>query len=184
MTDRDAEIERLGKLFPIKIVKYNPDWPKYYDKESARIKKAFPDGLIVSMHHIGSTSVPGLDAKAVIDILICVKSMDKAKNMAVAPLEKMGYGLGWEDSHIVMFGGYYPEEKEIKYHLHIADIDNEEMKCLSFRNYLRVHKDAAEEYAMLKYRLAEKFKYNREAYTAAKSEFILQVTKKAVEEGC
>jgi len=175
------ERERLGKLFPIEIVEYDPSWPKRYEEEARFLRERFGPELIVRIEHYGSTAVPGLPAKPVIDILVEITSFDAAKREILPVLEKLGYGYSWYNGHMVFFKGY-STDNPVKYHLHMAPGDHPLMDGLVFRDYLRFHPETAREYEALKYRLAEIHHHDREAYTEAKTDFVRQITEQAKEE--
>jgi GrpB-like predicted nucleotidyltransferase (UPF0157 family) len=82
----------------IHVVDYDPRWPALFEAEAARVRDALGT-MIRRMEHIGSTAVPGLDARPIIDIQIGVESVDKALHEAVPPLEAMGYSYWADKSH-------------------------------------------------------------------------------------
>jgi GrpB-like predicted nucleotidyltransferase (UPF0157 family) len=175
------ERERLGKLFPIEIVEYDPSWPRLYEKEAGFLRERFGPELIVRIEHYGSTAVPGLAAKPVIDILVEITSFEAAKAGIQPVLENLGYGYNWYNRHMAFFKGYFSEGAQ-KYHLHMAPGDHPIMDDLFFRDYLLKHPEAAREYEELKYRLAEIHHHDREAYTEAKTDFVRQITDQAKKE--
>jgi GrpB-like predicted nucleotidyltransferase (UPF0157 family) len=166
---------------PIVIVPYNLEWVDAYNNEAACIREAIGDYL-TDLEHIGSTSVPGLAAKPIIDILGGLKSL--ADTPLIVPLlAELGYTYHPEfetdlperryfNKHI---GGLKP------FHLHMVEPETTFFRRhLAFRNYLRLHPDAAAEYASLKIALAGQFGSDREGYTNAKTEFILNIEHKAM----
>jgi GrpB-like predicted nucleotidyltransferase (UPF0157 family) len=160
----------------IVIVDYDPRWPLLYAEERGRVE-AVLDGMLKSIEHIGSTSVPGLAAKPIIDLLVTVPHLD-AVDPYLWPLGSLGYTffarLGNKDRH--MFGRGRPHT----HHLHIVEHDGEEhYRPLAFRNYLRSHCETAHEYAALKRVLAERFHHNRQAYNEAKTTFIRSIEARA-----
>ncbi|HET6456864.1 MAG TPA: GrpB family protein [Armatimonadota bacterium] len=175
------ERERLGKLFPIEIVPYDPNWPQLYEEEARFLRERFGPELIVRIEHYGSTAVPGLAAKPVIDILVEITSFEAAKAGIQPVLENLGYGYNWYSEHMVFFKGYFSEGAP-RYHLHMAPGDHTIMDGLLFRDYLLKHPEAAREYEALKYRLAEIQHFDREAYTEAKTTFVREITEKAKRE--
>ena len=175
------ERERLGKLFPIEIVEYDPNWPGLYEKEAGFLRERFGPELIVRIEHYGSTAVPGLAAKPVIDILVEITSFEAAKAKIQPALEGLGYAYNWYSAHMVFFKGYFSEGAP-RYHLHMAPGDHTIMDGLLFRDYLRQHPETAREYEALKYRLAEIRHFDREAYTEAKTDFVRQITERAKRE--
>src|SRR5580692_4373155 len=81
----------------IVIVPYDPIWPSLYEAEAAIVRAALPADLVLAIEHFGSTAIPGLAAKPVIDILVAVRSIEEARRRAVAPLTALGYAF-WADN--------------------------------------------------------------------------------------
>lgn len=169
---------------PIVLTEYDPDWPQQFARERERIWRAVGQHLLV-IEHIGSTSVPGLAAKPVIDILAGLRSLDEAPE-CVAPLAALGY------AYVPEYEAELPERRyfhrlvdgQHTHHLHMAQTDSRFWRVqLLFRDYLRSHPETAQAYAALKWRLAEQYRHDRAAYTDAKSEFILGVLARAEAEG-
>lgn len=170
--------EQLWALFPIILKAYDSAYPDWYEEQSARVRKAVPPAHLYRLSHIGSTSVPGLAAKPTVDMLLELRSG--------TPLPKIRQALeadGWllmscqEEPHLwLRFNkGYTPDGYAKKvYHLHVRFAGD--WGELYFRDYLRTHADAAEGYACLKRMLCKKFEHDRDAYTGAKTDFILQYT--------
>lgn len=168
----------------IVIVEYDPQWTKQYQEESALIWQTLGSDRIVRIEHFGSTAVPGLAAKPIIDLLVEVYSLEATKS-AIPLLEALGY-VYWADDPRVgrMFfvKGMPPFGLQRTHHLHIVEAASELWERLLFRDYLRSHPDTAQQYAILKHQLAQRFKTDREAYTNGKSEFVQAVLKKARQE--
>ena len=172
--------EQVGKLFPIRIVPYNPDWKILFEQEKALITDVLCENA-VNIEHFGSTSVAGLAAKPTIDILIEVlKLSDEMKLYITQKLETIGYGNMHqaEKEHQMTFGKGYDKNYVCAqtYHVHIREKGNTPQDEIYFRDYLRQNSDARDEYAELKYKLSEKHRFNREDYTQAKTEFIEKIT--------
>ena len=165
---------------PIEIVPYNPSWPALFAEAWREISAAI-GGYIISIEHIGSTSVPGLAAKPVIDILIGVRSLADADRF-IPPLAPLGY------TYVPKHEDVFPERRYLHritdgkhtHHLHIVEPASDFYRVqILFRDYLRTHPNAAAEYAALKYQLAEKYRDDREAYTDSKSDFIRNILRLA-----
>ena len=163
----------------IEVVSYNPAWPEMFTTEAACLRQAFGDNCI-AVHHIGSTSVTGLDAKPIIDIIAVVKNTADS----IAALESIGYTFKGE-MHIP-FRFYFSKIGAIKFHLHVYEEDNPEIELnLTFTNYLRNNPDACTDYAALKAQLllrTESFQKDPSrfsGYTLGKHEFIRGVLQKA-----
>jgi GrpB-like predicted nucleotidyltransferase (UPF0157 family) len=158
----------------IEIVPYDPAWPSLFDAEAARLRRALPSGLAVAIEHFGSTAVPGLAAKPVIDILVAVRSIEDARRRAVAPLAALGYAF-WADNpkrdRLFFVRGLLPAPRRT-HHVHLTEPTGEMWPRLLFRDYLRRHAEAREAYLLLKQDLARRFPSDREAYTEGKQGFV------------
>jgi GrpB-like predicted nucleotidyltransferase (UPF0157 family) len=173
--------EQVGRLFPIQIVPYNPDWKMLFEKEKVLITEVLGEDLALTIEHFGSTSVTGLAAKPTIDILVEVSNVsDKIKQVIIQKLETIGYGNMYnsEQENKMAFGKGYDENYPCTqtYHIHIREKGNTPQEEIYFRDFLRQNSNTRDEYAKLKYVLAERYKYNREDYTQAKTEFIIKIT--------
>ena len=162
----------------VRIDSYDPEWPARFEQEREALERLLGNGLTGGIHHVGSTSVPGLAAKPVIDILVGVKDLDAARSY-INPLAALDY----------MYAPYRPEEMvwfckpnpvHRTHHLHLVPADSARFRAeLAFRDHLRANPDIAEEYVALKRKLAREFKRDREAYTEAKADFIGTVLRRA-----
>ncbi|UCB42509.1 MAG: GrpB family protein [Dehalococcoidales bacterium] len=165
---------------PVIIVDYNPQWPVMYEEEKARILSAI--GLkIVAIEHIGSTSVPGLGAKPIIDIMVGVRQLAEAEE-CIEPLQSVGYEFVPPEKAGIPERRYFRKREPgaRTHHLHMVEMDSEFWeKHLLFRDCLRANHSTAEQYHVLKKRLAEQYGLNREGYTEAKTLFIQSVLAKA-----
>jgi GrpB-like predicted nucleotidyltransferase (UPF0157 family) len=166
----------------IKLVPYDPTWPAQYDAEIARLVAGLPDGLIIAAEHFGSTAIPGLFAKPIIDILLAVRSVAEARESAVRPLEALGYAF-WSDNpktdRLFFVKGLPPSAPQRTHHIHMTEIDGQMWQRLAFRDYLRACPEEAARYAALKHDLALRHGHDREAYTDAKSAYVDGVLAKA-----
>jgi GrpB-like predicted nucleotidyltransferase (UPF0157 family) len=177
--------EEIGKIFPVEIVPYNAEWQQLFEKEKLLLMNILTNKIVLLIEHIGSTSVPDLSAKPVIDILIATPELtDGLKSEITKKLFPIGYeNMSAAETGIKMtFGKAYDikEHDRQKFHLHIRQKDNDSWNDeIYFRDYLRQNANARNEYEQLKLRLAQLHKYDREAYTEAKNGFIVNITKKA-----
>ncbi|PAB60367.1 GrpB family protein [Anaeromicrobium sediminis] len=163
----------------IEVVPHNSEWKEEYEKEAKKIYSIMGNE-IAEIHHIGSTSIPNIYAKPIIDILIGVKdikNVDKYNN----EMEKLGYIAKGEYGILgrrFFLKGLYNRT----HHLHVFQIGNPEIKRhLNFRDYMLVHSKEAEDYEKLKKELAIKFRYDNEGYCNGKNDFIKDIDKKAEE---
>ncbi|MCG3140126.1 MAG: hypothetical protein HDKAJFGB_01124 [Anaerolineae bacterium] len=161
---------------PIVVLPYDPQWAVQFKAEREMILSAF-DELRAEVEHIGSTSVVGLAAKPILDLAIIVESAEDALR-AITPLVRMGYTCFGEAE---VAGRVYFDRRAFEpCHIHLYVRGNPEIeRHFGFRDYLRAHRDAAQEYAELKYALAEKFRNDRPAYTEAKTPFIREIEARA-----
>ncbi len=167
---------------PVIIVPYDPKWVDLYRVEAAHIQDAIGE-YIIAIEHIGSTSVPGLAAKPIIDILIGLKGLADTP-LFVPPLEKIGFVYKPENEVDFPERRYLHKKKpgQLIVHLHMVEPNTEFFKRhLAFRDYLRAHPESAAEYAALKTALAAKFGNDREGYTDAKTDFIKGIERKAMQ---
>ena len=171
--------EQVGKLFPIRIEPYDPEWKTLFGQEKELITEVLGTDLAVDIEHIGSTSVEGLDAKPTIDILVEVPNLSiELKHIIARKLETAGYGnmSNSERENRMTFGKGYERNCPHTYHIHIMEKGNTPQDEIYFRDSLRENPCIRDEYKRLKYRLAEKYRFNREEYTQAKTEFIVRTT--------
>ena len=142
---------------------------------------AFNECFIMRIEHFGSTAVPGLAAKPIIDLLVGVRSLTEAKRVAVAQLEQLDYAYWFDnpDPQRMFFVKGLPPNGPRTHHIHMVEPDSALWERLLFRDYLCRHADETARYAQLKRTFARHFKSDREAYTTAKTEYIKSVMGKA-----
>jgi GrpB-like predicted nucleotidyltransferase (UPF0157 family) len=165
---------------PVVIVEYDPRWPTMYEQERDLILGATGD-LIVVVEHIGSTAVPNLGGKRIIDILAGVRCLEDAER-CVEPLAVIGYEYVPEYNEVIPERRYFhkgpPEGRT--FHLHMAEYRGDFWtKHLLFRDWLQGHPEDAREYFRLKKELADRFGRDREGYTEAKTGFIESIVTRA-----
>ena len=171
----------------VKLITYNPKWAELFKKEKQRFKKTFGD-TIKAIEHVGSTAIPGISAKPIIDINIGVKSLEIARGMK-GKFKKLGYSYRpfvpghtkekLKEQELYVKG---PETKRT-YYIHVTIYNSDYWKRnLLFRNYLRKNSSRAKQYTELKRRLAEKYTNDRETYTKSKEQFINETIKMAKKE--
>lgn len=153
----------------VQVVPYDPNWPVLFEQEKQRLHTIFGDADI---QHIGSTAVPGLAAKPLIDIMVAVGRLADFKRY-IEPLQKNGYEFMPErvfKDRIFLPKG--PREQRV-YHLSLVEKGSAQwVQTLRFRDYLRTHAEARTAYQVLKQELAQRYANNRAAYTQAKEAFI------------
>jgi GrpB-like predicted nucleotidyltransferase (UPF0157 family) len=150
--------------------------------EVERLWTVLDPDQVLGIEHFGSTAVPGLAAKPIIDILIAVGSLARAKDTLVRPIATLGY-LYWPENpkpdRMFFVKGMPPYGERRTHHVHITEPDGEMWRRrLPFRDYLLAHRDEARRYEALKYDLAARFPGDRDGYTDAKTEFVEEIYRK------
>jgi GrpB-like predicted nucleotidyltransferase (UPF0157 family) len=160
---------------PIRIAPYDPAWPARFEAERDRLGIAIGEWVTSGVHHVGSTAVPGLAAKPIVDILVGVESLE-ASRVCFEPLAELEY----------LYAPYLPEKmhwfckpdpSRRRFHLHLIPTESQRYRDeLAFRDRLRADPDLTDSYASLKRELAARFPDDRDAYTEAKADFIRAVS--------
>jgi GrpB-like predicted nucleotidyltransferase (UPF0157 family) len=171
--------DKIGlKRGTVILKKYHKEWARAFEAEKKNLQNLLGH-VALDIQHIGSTAVPGLVAKPIIDILMAVKSLGDVSSLRPL-LEKAGYEYrknGSGNKQILFVKG--PEELRTHY-LHITELGGSVWQNdIAFRDYLRSHPKAVEEYQKIKEILASKYGDKREDYTAGKSEFIETILSQA-----
>ena len=163
----------------IVVTPYNPEWPRIFETQALKIKEALGANCL-EIHHIGSTSVPGLSAKPVIDMIAVIKKPEEA----IAPLEKLGFK--YKGEYNIPMRLYFNRSEGVDTNLHVYQEGHPEIELnLLFRDYLRAHAEAREEYAALKESLLkESSSYEKNnsiftGYNLGKDAFIRKILKAA-----
>ena len=156
---------------PVEIVEYDSSWLVRFEEERQVLARTLAPWLAGPIEHIGSTAIPGLAAKPVVDIMAAVFTLEGSRG-AIEAATDLGYC-------------YFPYQAEFEHwfckpspmfrthHLHLVPIASAKWRhTIAFRDYLRAHPAVAAEYEALKRRLAQEFHFDREAYTEAKRPFI------------
>jgi len=169
----------------VAIMEYDPSWPRLFEEEKTRILVATGNRL-TGIEHVGSTAVPGLAAKPIIDIMGGVRQLGDVAQCISA----LG-GIGYE--YVPQYEVYIPERRYFRkpqtgqgprtHHLHIVETSSDFwQRHLLFRDYLRAHPEVAREYCDLKRRLAGVYGDDGWGYTEAKTAFIQTVVARAARE--
>ncbi len=165
---------------PIVIVDYNPQWPRMYEEEKALILQAISH-VIADIEHIGSTAIPGMGAKPIIDIMIGLHRLDDAVE-CIPRLDALGHKYHPE------FEDRVPERRFFRkgpdwartHHIHMVERSSKFWDDhIMFRDYMRTHEEDAMLYLLLKKELAARFGSNRQGYTDAKASFVEAILAKA-----
>lgn len=160
------------------IFPYDPKWQEEFLRLGAALRSEFGKTAL-RIDHIGSTSVPGLDAKPIIDVQISVRSFEPLDAYRI-PLDRLGFY--WREDNTEKTERYFREKPGGKRtHIHVTKAGSwSEQTQLLFRDYMRAHSRDARRYAKLKYKLADKYKDDRLGYTDAKTTFVWKILRKAV----
>lgn len=184
METQDEKVRRVLRE-EIELREYDPRWPEMFLAEKEHLLACLPRDLVGRIEHFGSTAVPGLVAKPVVDMLVEVRSLEETKARIAPVLEAQGYDYFWRpsfgDSTPPFYAWFIRRDGEGRrtHHIHMVEPHFEHWNRLLFRDWLIAHPEAAAEYAALKRKLAAAHPDDREAYTAGKTEFVVRVTEAA-----
>jgi GrpB-like predicted nucleotidyltransferase (UPF0157 family) len=179
--------DRIKKVVQehVVIVPYNSDWPRMFEEEKEHLRSCMPLEMVKRIEHFGSTAIPNLSAKPIIDILVEVTSLEETKRIIVPILTAQGYEYFWRPTwgdDIPPFYAWFikrDSQGHRTHHIHMVEHDFEHWDRLLFRDYLREHPALVKEYEAIKTRLANDFSDDRVGYTNAKTEFIVRITQLA-----
>jgi GrpB-like predicted nucleotidyltransferase (UPF0157 family) len=168
----------------VALAPYDPRWAESFRREKAHLEACLPSELVRRIEHFGSTAVPGLAAKPIVDILVEVSDLQATRERIAPVLESQGYDFFWRPTlgndppFYAWFIRRDPATGVRTHHIHMVENTPEfagHWERLLFRDYLTAHPEHAREYAELKTRLAAS-QHDRGAYTAGKTEFVLRIT--------
>ena len=162
----------------VEVVESNPSWPDEFNSEKLKLKEALGD-LVFKIHHIGSTSIPGLAAKPIIDIILEVNSLD-ALDKRTSLMTSLGYEAKGEFG--IVGRRYFTKGGSSRSHqIHAFETANENVtRHIAFRDYLKSHPEVMLEYADLKKKLARECNDDIDVYCDGKDEFVKFNESKAV----
>ena len=159
----------------VTILPYDPAWPAEFEREAGLLTEAIGPWITGGVHHVGSTAIPGLAAKPIIDIMAGVAGLDAAR-----PCIDLLAGLHYCYAPYradVMHWFCKPSPAHRTHHLHLVPTGSERfVDVLAFRDYLRAHPDTVRQYERLKQQLAARHAHDRNAYTDGKSEMVAAIT--------
>ena len=167
--------EELWQLFPIILTEHKEKWKAQFKEEKTFLGNVLSPFRSVRINHIGSTAIPSIWAKPIVDILVEIDGKENMDRVARA-LIKNGYLKMSESNKRMSFNKGYTKQgfADKVFHLHLRYTgDNDE---LLFRDYLVSHPDKAKEYEALKLSLWHHYEHDRDGYTDAKSEFVKRIT--------
>jgi GrpB-like predicted nucleotidyltransferase (UPF0157 family) len=160
----------------VRLAAYSEAWPAQFVAERDRLAALFPTQLL-AIEHFGSTAIPGMPAKPIVDILAGVESMGVADSL-FEPILACGYTTSREFNATLPDRRWFMRSADDRrtHHLHVVVLGSRQWEeRLRFRDILRSHAGLAQQYAKLKSELASRHRSDREAYTDAKSEFVSSV---------
>lgn len=173
----DTSRERFSD--EVVLVDYDYEWPAKYRQMADWLERRLGSDVALRIEHYGSTAVPGLSAKPIIDILVEVPSFRVAKERVLPLLNDKSWEYWWYSDHMVLI-----KRSDLMgvrtHHVHLAPQQHAVWRGIAFRDYLRIHPEYALRYEDLKRRLAGSYVKDREAYTAAKTEFVQDITARAL----
>lgn len=159
---------------PVILEDYDSSWPRKFEEEKELLLNLIGNWFYGSVEHVGSTAIPNMIAKPVIDIIFGVKSL-KESRPAIDVLKKNGYEY-WPYKEEVMHWFCKPSDAFRTHHIHLIPFESPLWKeRIKFRNILLSNKIIANDYAALKRELSDKYKNDREAYTEKKWPFIKSI---------
>jgi len=166
-------MEKYGAKL-IVVSDYDPNWPAIFEQERENIQGAL-GSFAIAIEHIGSTAVPGLAAKPIVDLLVGVPSLEEARSRCVEPIKSLGY------TYMPQYASWLPGELFFRkgppgpwtHHVHVMEPSHPRWEnFVLFRDYLRVHPEVARAYADIKRELAAAFKDNIAGYRNGKRQFV------------
>ena len=184
METLEQKIARVVKEH-VAVVPYDRSWPRLFERERDHLLSCLPSDLVKRIEHFGSTAVPGLAAKPIVDMLVEVTSLEETRRRIAPILEAEGYDYFWRptwgDDTPPFYAWFIRRDAAGRrtHHIHMVERDFEHWDRLLFRDYLIERPDLAAEYATLKQRLAAEHPGDRVAYTRGKTEFVERVTAEA-----
>ncbi|ESU30267.1 hypothetical protein G3A_22005 [Bacillus sp. 17376] len=165
----------------VEVVPYNPEWKTVFENEKQLLESIFLPAE-VEVHHIGSTSVPGLSAKPIIDIMLAADSLEQVEK-ATPAIEAAGYVVKGENG--IPGRRYFQKHDENgmrKVHLHSFEKSSRQLyRHLVFRDYLRSHPQEASKYSDVKEKAARKYGFDIDSYIAEKSPTVKDIEQKAMQ---
>ena len=181
----ELSLEEWGEFFPIEMAEHNSNWASIFESEKKLIENKLGNETVLRIEHFGSTSIPNLKAKDIIDILIEIPNkllfdqsiIDKMMDLGYQFFRQPGFGI---DYMIFVKGFHTDGKKSQKFFAHMTIGNHPELwERLYFRDYLKTNSKIVGEYEKLKCKLAEKHSKNRIEYRIAKTDFVKEITETA-----
>lgn len=176
----EMSLEELWKLFPIFLVPHKKQWKRYFKQEKEHLLLLLKDCQPQCIEHIGSTAIPKIWAKDIIDILIVFADTTRMESSLIYLINNGWTIMSRSNGRVSLNKGYTEDSFAKKvFHLHLR-LPGDTAEIL-FRDYLLTNPDVAKDYEELKLSLWKRFEHDRDGYTNAKSAFILDINAKAQE---
>lgn len=173
-------MSRKLDFFKVEVVAHDPSWRGAFETESKQIALAFSNENAIAIHHIGSTAIPQIYAKPIIDMLVVVKDIIKVDTQNSA-LEALGYEARGEFG--ISGRRFFRKGNEAgvrTHHIHTFEVNSAQIeRHLAFRDYMIFHPEDAQQYSELKQELANKYSDNIQGYMDGKAGFIKDIDLKA-----
>lgn len=188
MNRRETLEEKIQRVVreEVALAPYDPAWPEAFRRERDHLRSCLPADLVGRIEHFGSTAVPGIAAKPIVDVLVEVFDLEATKVRIAPVLEAQGYDYFWRPTHGDDGPPFYawfikrdPRTGARTHHIHMVEPHFPHWERLLFRDYLIAHPSVAREYEELKRRLSVESAGDRVAYTAGKTEFVVRITEVA-----
>lgn len=163
--------------YKVRLLPHNEKWAEEFERVRAMLRQAWGENVL-DIEHVGSTAIPAIPAKPVLDIAVMVKSLE---HLDIEALTHRGYDFrGYQNESKTRVLFVLRGERQISLqHIHCYSKDDPDFyRQVGFRDYLNAHPDAAEEYAALKRTLSERYPDDRASYTKGKAEFILRICRR------
>ena len=171
--------ENDANIDDIELIDYDSSWPYQFEALASWLKDLIGPGMACRVEHYGSTAIVGMPAKPIIDILVEIPSFKAAKRCVIPLFNNRTWEYWWYADHMI-----FVKRKELMgqrtCHVHMAPKGHEVWNALAFRDYLGSHPKEALRYAAVKRELAAKYRKDRERYTKGKTEFVKEITAKAL----
>ncbi|MCX5973389.1 MAG: GrpB family protein [Coprothermobacterota bacterium] len=160
----------------VRLIPYTKEWERLFEEENSRLQ-AVVGKYVLDIQHVGSTSIPGMVAKPIIDIGIAVKDFEEA-GVCIKPIEQLGYAYKGENG--IPRRHYFTKGNPGTHHVHVYEMSSRDWHDrLIFRDYLTQHPEIAKEYAELKMALAQRYPTDRPSNTDSKAPFVERVLRLA-----
>ena len=158
----------------IEIVPHDCAWTSIYERKRVALEKALPRDLYVEVHHVGSTSIPSMPAKPIVDILVLVENLERNRSIYIHRLEAIGYDyLDAESKSYRLMFAYRDQGGQRTVHVHVGSKDTSLYTMLRFQELLRTDRQLRSSYVALKKELARRYLHDRKGYQEGKRAFIL-----------